>query len=1133
MSITINLDFRNYTKKTNLEQVVVLTANDSLQGFFIASVYCTNLIVGNKYQINYSVLQNNNNAIFDPAQQTIYASYQTQNFATLIKVPTQGLYTLSATIRDITLGPTGGDVGTDTITVQCGPFPVTPTPTPTVTPSSLYRENKLNVILLDSDLVEDSIINFDSCSQDLVLVTLASGAIVGNKYSYNFKDYPQNSVSIENRQGEIFAGSEIQNINTKIALTGIPYAFIVSEITDINTGFKKQSQPILLRCSQGGSCSTTILPVGIDINFGAPTFKSCNSRGLTLASISYLKGGTGFSIGDKLTTKDAGGYGAEITINSGGITVDTITSISGGTGFNIGDYVSVTGSDGNGALLKVVSGGITAQSIDATSNNCTGFSIGELITTIGGGGSDALISVTSTGINGSITNFSILNNGYGYTYAPNGIKSLTSNRVCTSLSFNANNFTIPPVGGVTNDSLNLSGGTGFDIGEIISISGAESTSGGAKVRILSGSLSAASINIASGTGYVVGDLLTTTGGNGADVVIRVTSVSSGAITGWEILNGGYGFTSAPTGLVRLTGAGTSATFTGNATNFAITPAGEITSSSISGLIGTGPFSVNDIILVAGGDGNGATIQVTKIDSNQKILEYVITNPGSSYTKTPILANPNGLALTIQPTFNIDNFTDAGYVVTNAGCCYKNTPTAISSDGNGSGMIVQYDTKNFIDPALAVVNPGAGYTRPPTGLNVVTGDGSVASVTASFNGNNFTIPAAGSITYSSMSSLIGKSGFSNGEELLLAGADGTGGRIQVFTNSSGIITKYVILDPGSGYTISPTLTKINGTVIPGILFDPSLFTTPAISVTNPGYGYFDKPSALEVTTGYGNLDTAVVVFNDNHFIEIIGPQPTPSNTPPNTPTPTPTLPALCNDLQFAGGQNDRYDLTVSLPAISGQNFLIVENSPAASMHSILQGAGLVNGTAIISVENYYTTFMNDTNLRKIYLDRNLTANIDGDTQVTGFTVDARIIKTSYWPGYMRFDYDAYQIPDRFKIIGIPLDSNKPQTLLWDSDYRGETNSCGFAVPVALGKGTTTIYKPEGVTNVKVIVEAPCVGTAWEYILYCPIRTLMSPTPTITPTISLTPSITPTISLTPSITPTKTVTPTITLTPSRSR
>ena len=1119
MSITINLDFRNYTKKTNLEQVVVLTAQDSLQGFFIASVYCTNLIVGNKYQINYSILQNNNNAIFDPAVQTIYSSYQTQNFATLIKVPTQGLYTLSATIRDITLGPTGGDVGTDTITIQCGPFPVTPTPTPTVTPSALYRQNKLNVILLDSDLVEDSIINFDSCSQDLVLVTLASGAIVGNKYSYNFKDYPQNSVFIENRQGEIFAGSEIQNINTKIALTGIPYAFIVSEITDINTGFKKQSQPILLRCSQGNSCST-ILPVGVDINFGAPTFKSCNSRGLTLASISYLKGGTGFSIGDKLTTKDAGGYGAEITINSGGITVDTITSISGGSGLNVGDYISPTGSDGNGALLKLVSGGISVQSINTNGlANCTGFSIGELITTVGGGGSDALISVTATGLNGSITGFNILNNGYGYTFAPNGIRSLSSDVVCSASRFNANNFTIPPVGGITNDSINLSGGTGFDIGEIISVSGAESNSGGAKVKILSGSLSTASINIAGGTGYVVGDLLTTTGGNGTDVVIRVTSVSSGAVTGWEILNGGYGFTSAPTGLVRLTGVGTSATFTGNATNFAITPSGEITSSSITGLIGTGPFSVNDIMLLIGGDGNGATIQVTKIDSNQKILEYVITNPGSNYTKTPILANSNGLALTTQPTFNIDNFTDAGYVVYNAGCCYKNTPTAISSDGNGSGVTVQYDTENFIDLALAVINPGAGYTRAPTGLAVVTGDGSVSSVVASFNENNFTIPASGGITYSSMSSLIGKTGFSNGEELVTTGSDGSGARIQVFTDSSGTIIKYVILDSGSAYTTSPILTKINGTVVTGVVFDPSLFTTSAVSVTNPGYGYFDKPSALEIKTGYGSLETVSVSFNDNHFIEIIGPQPTPSNTPPNTPTPTPTLPALCNDLQFAGGQNDRYDLTISSPAVSGQNFLIVENSPAASIHSILQGDGLINGTAITKVENYYTSFINTTNLRKIYLDQNLTANVDGDTSVIGFTVDSRIIKTSYWPGYMRFDYDSYDIPDRFKIIGIPMDTTKPEVLLWDSNYRGNSlATCGFAVPIGAGKGTTTIYKPEGVTNVKVIAEAPCVGTAWEYILYCPIRTLMSPTPTI--------------SLTPSITPTTTVTPTITLTPSRS-
>lgn len=80
--------------------------------------------------------------------------------------------------------------------------------------------------------------------------------------------------------------------------------------------------------------------------------------------------------------------------------------------------------------------------------------------------------------------------------------------------------------------------------------------------------------VAAGTGYAVGDTITLTGGTGTAAVLRVTSVSSGAVNGYEPANrGAYTYTGVigsggssgvPTGTIATTtsGAGTGFTCTG-------------------------------------------------------------------------------------------------------------------------------------------------------------------------------------------------------------------------------------------------------------------------------------------------------------------------------------------------------------------------------------------------------------------------------------------------------------------------------------------------------------------------------------------------------------------------------------------
>jgi hypothetical protein len=218
-----------------------------------------------------------------------------------------------------------------------------------------------------------------------------------------------------------------------------------------------------------------------------------------------------------------------------------------------------------------------------------------------------------------------------------------------------------------------------------------------------------------------------------------------------------------------------------------------------------------------------------------------------------------------------------------------------------------------------------------------------------------------------------------------------------------------------------------------------------------------------------------------------------------------LPAPCNDLQTAGGQNDIYLTKVVLPAPSGQNFLIVEDSPGLQKYAVLVGTNLRNDTVIDNVENYYASISDKSNLKKITLSKTLSGLMVTNTEITIYTIDTRIIKTAYWPGRMTFTYDAYGVPDRFKVIGIPVESDKPEVLLYDSGFRGTpTALCTGSYVQGLsgpGAGSVEILKPDGMIYVRVTVEAPCSGTAWEYLLSCPTRVpLISNPPTNTPTNS---------------------------------
>jgi hypothetical protein len=78
------------------------------------------------------------------------------------------------------------------------------------------------------------------------------------------------------------------------------------------------------------------------------------------------------------------------------------------------------------------------------------------------------------------------------------------------------------------------------------------------------------------------------------------------------------------------------------------------------------------------------------------------------------------------------------------------------------------------------------------------------------------------------------------------------------------------------------------------------------------------------------------------------------------------------------------------------------------------------------------------------------------------------------GYICLAYDAFSVPDRFMVyVG-------GQQVV-DTGFVGAPN---FGLDVTgPGAGSVSFFKPQGVTEVKVIVEAPLTGTGWTYTLSC--------------------------------------------------
>lgn len=96
--------------------------------------------------------------------------------------------------------------------------------------------------------------------------------------------------------------------------------------------------------------------------------------------------------------------------------------------------------------------------------------------------------------------------------------------------------------------------------------------------------------------------------------------------------------------------------------------------------------------------------------------------------------------------------------------------------------------------------------------------------------------------------------------------------------------------------------------------------------------------------------------------------------------------------------------------------------------------------------------------------------DSTTASGGAGITEKIISMPLYSGFVTFTYNAFLVPDKFTVYGI---------------YEGEEFVLFDTIVQVSGSETIQIFKPFGVTQVKVRVEGP-PGTAWTYYISCPER-----------------------------------------------
>jgi hypothetical protein len=165
-----------------------------------------------------------------------------------------------------------------------------------------------------------------------------------------------------------------------------------------------------------------------------------------------------------------------------------------------------------------------------------------------------------------------------------------------------------------------------------------------------------------GSGYAIGDVIgeDDSGDGGTDLQIEVTNVNSGAITGADVVNGGSGYTSAPTSFTTLSGSGSGASFSlglqAAESDFTLkTTTVSISSNNLTRTLGSGDLAFDN----------------DNIPENTETVVLELSSPSTSNSADPVV----GAQATHEVTIQDDDFDRNVFLVDTFG---SNTDGATSA-----------------------------------------------------------------------------------------------------------------------------------------------------------------------------------------------------------------------------------------------------------------------------------------------------------------------------------------------------------------------------------------------------------------------------------------------------------------------
>lgn len=187
-----------------------------------------------------------------------------------------------------------------------------------------------------------------------------------------------------------------------------------------------------------------------------------------------------------------------------------------------------------------------------------------------------------------------------------------------------------------------------------------------------------------------------------------------------IVNGGSGYTSAPTVLI-YGGNGTGATATATITN------GSVTDLQITNP-GTGyqPGDQVQVLFTGGGSDNGAQLQA--VLSAGSIAFVQLNNGGTGYSASPVVTITGGGGAGATATATVASGVITAINITNAGSGYTGTPSVVITDSTGSGALATALLTPGVVSSVTIINGGTGFTGTPT-ITFVGGGGTGANYVA--------------------------------------------------------------------------------------------------------------------------------------------------------------------------------------------------------------------------------------------------------------------------------------------------------------------------------------------------------------------------------------------------------------------